>query len=234
MDFSSADFWVILLQIIWVNILLSGDNAVVIAMASRSLPKSQRLTSIAVGSGAAVILRIILTFLAAELLFLPGLKIAGSLLLIYIGISLVLPEDNNDEVNSSRNIWTAIRIILIADLVMSLDNILAVAAAAHGNFLLLIIGLALSIPLVVFGSTIFLHLMEKFPIIIWIGGGLLGYIAGDMIIADSIVRPFLEYIYNFNIEPEQFKFIMGAFGAFFVLFLGWIIPLLKQKKLSDG
>lgn len=163
----SADFWIGLLKIVWINIILSGDNAVVIALAARSLPAGQQKKAIFFGSGAAVVLRIALTVVAAKLLELSFLQIVGGLLLLWIGVQLLSEEEHEDtESKGSGGLMAAVRTILIADLVMSLDNVIAVAAAAKGNMVLLILGLAISIPLVVFGSTLMIKLMERFPIII--------------------------------------------------------------------
>ncbi|MGH8812913.1 MAG: TerC family protein, partial [Advenella sp.] len=168
MDIGSSAFWLALLEIVWVNILLSGDNAVVIALAARTLPESQQKKAIVIGSGAAIVMRIILTLVAAKLLMLPYLKIIGAVLLVYIGVSLVNSDDEQGgHEKSHATLMSAIRTILVADLVMSLDNVVAVAAAAHGDTTLLVIGLALSIPLVIFGSTLLLSVIEKFPLIVW-------------------------------------------------------------------
>jgi YjbE family integral membrane protein len=184
-------FWVGLLKIIGVNIVLSGDNAVVIALAARSLPAKQQKAAVLWGSGAAVLMRIILTIFAVALLTLPWLKLAGSLLLFWIGIKLLIPEEDNENIDASDNLIAAIKTILIADLVMSIDNVIAVAAAAQGSLTLLILGLAISIPLVIFGSTLLLHLMERWPVIITIGGGLLGFVAGEMLVTDPALTGWL-------------------------------------------
>ena len=184
-------FWVGLLKIIGVNIVLSGDNAVVIALAARSLPAKQQKAAVLWGSGAAVVMRIILTIFAVALLTLPWLKLAGSLLLFWIGIKLLIPEEDDESVSASDNLIAAIKTILIADLVMSIDNVIAVAAAAQGSYTLLILGLAISIPLVIFGSTLLLHLMERWPVIITIGGGLLGFVAGEMLVTDPVLKDWL-------------------------------------------
>src|SRR6185503_7457790 len=168
-EFATQAFWIGLLKIIGVNVVLSGDNAVVIALAARSLPAKQQKLAIFWGAGAAVVLRIILTVFAVALLSLPWLKIIGSLLLFWIGIKLLVPEEGGDDIDASDNLIAAIKTILIADLVMSLDNVIAVAAAAGGSMTLLILGLAISIPLVVFGATLLVHLMERYPVIITIG-----------------------------------------------------------------
>jgi YjbE family integral membrane protein len=183
-EFQSAAFWNGLLIIIWVNIILSGDNAVVIALAARSLPVHQQKKAVAWGAGAAVILRIILTIVAVELLKWSYLKIVGGLALFWIAIGLLVPDDGGDDVDSSDNLFQAIKTILIADLVMSVDNVIAVAAAAKGSILLLVLGLGISIPLVIFGATLLMKLMEKFPIIITAGAGILGWVAGEMLVTD--------------------------------------------------
>ena len=188
MDLTSAAFWGALGSIILANILLSGDNAVVIALAARSLPPEQQKKAIFFGSGAAIVLRIVLTIVASQLLRLPFLKIIGSLALMYIGVDLLGDGDDGDEVGSeSTGMLAAVRTILVADLVMSLDNVLAVAAAAHGDNTLLILGLAISIPLIIFGSTMLLKVMQRFPIIITLGAALLGYLAGEMLLSDPAV-----------------------------------------------
>jgi YjbE family integral membrane protein len=190
-DLASQAFWIGLLKIIGVNIILSGDNAVVIALAARSLPAKQQKQAVFWGAGAAVVLRIILTIFAAALLALPWLKIVGSLLLFWIVIKLLIPEEGDDEIQASDQLLSAIKTILIADLVMSLDNVIAVAAAAGGSYVLLILGLAISIPLVVFGATLLIKLMERFPVIITLGAGLIGWVAGEMLVADAALAGWL-------------------------------------------
>jgi YjbE family integral membrane protein len=190
---SSTQFWIALLQIIGVNIVLSGDNAVVIALAARDLPPRQQRKAIIFGSAAAIVMRVILTVFAVEMLKLPWLKLAGAALLLWIGIQLLLPEDNDgDGIESKGTLFAAIKTILIADLVMSLDNVIGVAAAAKGNVPLLIIGLAISIPLIIVGSTLILRLMDRFPVIIVLGGALLGYVAGDMAVTDPAAADWIE------------------------------------------
>ena len=185
---SNPLFWVALGQIIVVNILLSGDNAVVIALAARSLPAHQQKQAIIWGSVAAIIMRVILTIVAVELLKYPYLKIVGGLLLFWIAVQLLEPEgDDGDGIESSNNVMVAIRTILIADLVMSLDNVIGVAAAAKGDNVLVMLGLAISIPLIIFGSTILLKVMDRFPVIITAGAALLGWVAGEMLITDPIL-----------------------------------------------
>ena len=182
---SNPVFWVGLGQIIIVNIVLSGDNAVVIALAARSLPAHQQKQAIIWGSVAAIVMRVILTIVAVEMLKFPYLKLVGALLLFWIAVQLLVPEDNDgDGIESSGNLMAAIRTILIADLVMSLDNVIGVAAAAKGDNILLMLGLAISIPIIIFGSTIILKLMDRYPMIITGGAALLGWVAGEMLITD--------------------------------------------------
>jgi YjbE family integral membrane protein len=188
-DFS---FWKALGVIVWVNLLLSGDNAVVIALAARSLPARQQKLAVFWGSAAAIVLRVILTIFAVALLQLPWLKLIGGALLLWIGTKLLVPEEDDADIESSDNLLQAIKTILIADLVMSLDNVIGVAAAAEqgpaeGKIILLVLGLGLSIPIVIFGSTLLLVVMERYPIIITIGAGLLGWIAGEMAVTDPAI-----------------------------------------------
>ena len=195
MGFDTPEFWLALGQIIWINIILSGDNAVVIALAARSLPPNQQKMAILWGSGAAVALRIALTLVAAYLLKLPYLQIVGGLLLLWIGFQLISGEEGGEEdgeVKQVGSLAVAVRTILIADLVMSLDNVIAVALAAKGDFTLLVLGLAISIPLVVFGSTMMIKLMERFPVIITLGAALIGWVAGDAISHDVSVKHLFE------------------------------------------
>ncbi len=217
-EIQTTAFWVGLWQIILVNIVLSGDNAVVIALAARSLPAHQQKQAIIWGAGAAVVMRIILTIIALEMLKLPWLKLIGAALLLWIAVKLLVPEDGDkDEVASSSNLWAAIKTILIADLVMSLDNVIGVAAAAKGSISLLVIGLALSIPLVVFGATVLMKLMQRFPVIIVIGAGLLGWVAGEMAATDPVVNSWVEA------NAAWLHWVAPALGAIFVVGLGkWI------------
>ncbi len=186
-------FWTGLGQIILIDIVLSGDNAVVIALATRSLPPTQRKQAILWGSGAAVVMRIALAVVAMELLKLPFLKIVGALLLLWIAVQLMLPEKEGEgHAKAGIGFWAAMRTILIADLVMSLDNVIEIAAAAKGSVALLVLGLAISIPLVIFGSTLLLKVMERYPIIIAIGAALLGWVAGEMFVTDPLVKAWVD------------------------------------------
>jgi len=188
----TPEFWVGLLKIVWINIILSGDNAVVIALAARSLPPDQQKKAVLFGSGAAVVLRIALTVVAVQLLAMPYLQIVGGLLLLWIGTQL-LSEDGEGEGEDKHHasLLSAVRTILVADVVMSLDNVIAVAAAAKGSMLLLVLGLAISIPLVIFGSTLMIRLMERFPIIVTLGAALIGWVGGETIVSDNALAPLL-------------------------------------------
>jgi YjbE family integral membrane protein len=190
----SAHFWVDVFKIIVIDILLSGDNAVVIALACRNLPPQQRKQGVMLGVAGAICLRIVLTFFALELLNLPYLRIAGALMLLWIGVKLILPEENHDAsgVSADAHLWGAVRTIIIADFIMSMDNVLGVAAAANGNAMLLVFGLLVSIPLIAWSSQLVLKLIDRFPAIIYLGGGLLGYVAGEMLASDAMLGPMLE------------------------------------------
>lgn len=215
MDIYDPIFWTALLQIIGVNIVLSGDNAVVIALAARSLQPKQQKQAIFWGSLAAIVMRVILTIFAIKLLALPYLKLIGALLLLWIGVQLLVPEEEGHEEKFAAHsgLLAAIRTILIADLVMSLDNVIGVAAAAKGSLALLIIGLLISIPLVIFGSTMLLKIMERFPIIITIGGMLLGWVAGDMATTDPVLKDWISA--NFPTLHEVAE-VIGAVTVFVI------------------
>jgi YjbE family integral membrane protein len=224
--FSEASFWAALLSIIVANILLSGDNAVVIALASRNLPARQQKLAIFWGSAAAIVLRVVLTVTAVQLLSLPYLKIIGAVLLVYIGIQLLADSDDEAEMKGHSNILGAIRTILVADLVMSLDNVLAVAAAAQKGpeetrLILLIIGLGLSIPLIIFGSTMLLKVMDRFPIIITLGAGLLGLLAGGMLVEDPAIKE------SMQAAMEDAHMIFEGIGVAIVILVG---TYLKKKN----
>lgn len=188
MDFMSSQFWLSVLQIVWIDLLLSGDNAVVIALACRSLPEKQRKIGIWLGAGAAIFLRIVFALVVSYLMGLPFLKVLGGLLLFWIAIKLVVGEEEaHDGIESSDSLWRAVKTIAIADAVMSLDNVIAIAAASRGHPELFIFGLLLSIPLIIYGSQIIMDLLTRFPILIWLGAALLGWIAGEMIVSDVAV-----------------------------------------------
>ena len=213
---ATPDFWVALFQIIMINIVLSGDNAVVIALACRALPAKQQKKAIIFGSVGAIVLRIVLTFFAIFLLTLPYLKLIGAGLLLWIGIGLLKGEDDEAELEGHSNLTAAIKTIIVADLVMSLDNVIGVAAAAKGNIALLVIGLVISIPLIIYGSTLILKLMGRFPAIITIGAGLLGWVAGEMALSDPAIS-------GWSANQHTLHTLAPAIGAMLVVATGkWL------------
>ncbi|MGA9666440.1 MAG: TerC family protein [Gallionella sp.] len=223
----SAQFWVDVLEIIMIDVLLSGDNAVVIALACRNLPPDQRRKGILFGVGGAIGLRVILTFFAVSLLALPYLKLAGALLLLWIGIKLILPEEERGpgSIKADTRLLGAVKTIIIADFVMSLDNVLGVAAAAKGNVALLVFGLLISIPLIAWSSQLVLKLIDRFPVIIYAGGALLGYVAGEMLVSEALFSPLLE-------ERHYFHWLVPAFCALLVVVAGkWLV--LRQSAKSE-
>ena len=217
-------FWAALGSIILANVLLSGDNAVVIAMAARGLPANQQNKAILFGSGAAIVMRIVLTLIAVKMLGLPWLKLAGGLALLWIGARLMSDEQARPDGSAAPiGIVAAVRTILVADLVMSLDNVLAVAAAAQGNTLLLVIGLAVSIPLIVFGSTLILKVMERLPVIIVAGAALLGWLAGEMMLTDPAIHGWFADLSETAVRTG------GVIGAVLVVIVG---KLLQRRARS--
>lgn len=221
---SSPQFWSALGAIMLLNLVLSGDNAIVIAMAARNLPPVHQKKAILWGTLGAIIMRIIMTLIVVWLLKIPGLKLLGGLALIWIAIQLVNTGDEEDDHGKAgATFWDAMKTIIIADAVMGLDNVLAVAAAANGDLMLIFIGLILSIPIVVFGSTIVLKIMTRFPIVIWIGVALLGWTAGLMIWDENVLKPFL----------EAFKSMEYPFLAAVTLFTLGIAYLVYKKGLKE-
>lgn len=214
-----AAFWLAVLQISFVDLLLSGDNAVVIALACRELPPQQRRWGIVAGAGIAVLLRVVLVGVLSWLLQLSYLKLVGGVALILIAAKLLVPENpDRDEIQAVAHLWRAVMIIAIADIVMSIDNMVAIAAIARGNLLLLAIGLAVSIPLIVAGAALVLALLNRFPILIWAGAALLGWIAGGLIVADAVLSRHLAT--SFGGLSQQIEFAAPATGAALAIALG--------------
>lgn len=218
MEFSAATL-VAILQIVWVDLLLSGDNAVVIALACRSLPPQQRNLGIVLGAGTAIVLRIVFALIISQLLQIEFLKVLGGLLLLWIAIKLARGETAEEHaVAASDKLWRAVGTIAVADAAMSLDNVIAIAAVSKGNPWLFGFGLALSIPLIMVGSTLIMKMIERFPVIVWAGAALLGWIAGEMIAHDPYVAE------RFAIGPEsKLPYLAGAIGAVFVVAVGWVL-----------
>jgi len=223
---SSAQFWVDVFKIIMINLLLSGDNAVVIALACRNLPLELRKKGILFGVGGAIVLRIILTFFAVNLLALPYLKLVGALLLLWIGIKLIIPEEeehNAVTIKTDTRLLGAVKTILIADLVMSLDNVLGVAAAAKGNVPLLVFGLVISIPIIAWSSQLVLKLLDRFPFIIYAGGALLGYVAGEMLVSESSFEMLVE-------TRRYLHWLIPTLCAALVLVVGWLLTMRNKVE----
>jgi YjbE family integral membrane protein len=232
-DMGHAEFWIALVKIMWINILLSGDNALVIAMACRGLPQKQRLWGMILGAGVAVVLRIIFTGVVASLMLLPYLKIVGGLALFYIAAKLLVPDEPDEgETEAVEHLWRAVRIVVAADIIMSLDNVIAIAAAAGGNMALLVLGLAISIPLIVAGAALIMALLDRFPILVWAGAALLGWIVGEVIATDSVVVGYLVSHYGasvaYNVEIGA-----ASVGAVLVLLVGGTWRRSKRPAESE-
>lgn len=214
-----------LFQIIAIDIVLAGDNAVVIALACRSLPPHQRQLGIMLGAGVAVAMRIVFAVFVTLLMGIPWLKFVGALLLFWIAVKLVSGEESGDAtVDGSTNLWGAVRTVAIADLVMSLDNVIAIAAVAKGNYWLLAFGVAVSIPLVVAGATLIMSVLTRYPILIWAGAALLGYIAGDLLLSDPATKHYgVQIAQALGTTEGLVHKVAGALGALFVVGLGWLL-----------
>ncbi|MEO8331057.1 MAG: TerC family protein [Gallionella sp.] len=225
--FSTSQFWVDVFKIIVIDLLLSGDNAVVIALACRNLPEAQRRKGILYGVGGAIGLRIVLTFFAVTLLALPYLKLVGALLLLWIGVKLILPDEEHSagNIQADTRLLGAIKTIIIADFVMSLDNVLGVAAAAKGNVWLLVFGLLISIPMIAWSSQLVLKLIDRFSFIIYAGGALLGYVAGEMLAGEALFAPLVE-------TRHYLHWLVPVVCALLVLVIGWRLAMRKAVKVA--
>jgi YjbE family integral membrane protein len=239
----TAEFWSALGQIMLINLILSGDNAVVIALACRALPPSQRKWGIILGALVAIVMRIAFTVVATQLLTVPWLMTIGSVLLFWIAVKLLVEDGEEKDVRESSNIWGAVQTIAIADLVMSLDNVVAIAAAAKGNWSLILIGLATSMPLIIFGATLVMWLLTRLPVLVWAGAALLGWIAGELIVSDPAV---VKILGDFNaawVHPDakdatkivvvhMIEYIAAGAGAVFVVALGAILR--RRHAAAEG
>jgi YjbE family integral membrane protein len=223
-----SSFWLSVLQIIAIDILLGGDNAVVIALACHRLPQAQRMKGIVWGVAGAIVLRIVLISFALQMLALPYVKVIGALLLLWIGAKLLQDEEEDHQVEGSPNLLGAIRTIIVADAAMSLDNVIAVAGAAHGNLWLVVFGIAVSIPIIVWGSQLVLKLMDRFPVVIVLGAALLGWIAGDMLVSDAAVKPHLAGM------PGWLHHAAAAAGALIVVAAGRLLAQRDKGQESEG
>jgi len=221
-------FWLAALQIMGINILLSGDNAVVIALAVRALPPRERFWGMVLGAGAAAVLLIVFTGIVATLMKLPYLKLAGGLALFWVAVKLVSPQshDAEDTPEAVEDLWRAVRVVVVANIVMSLDNVIAVAAAAKSNYILLGLGLAVSIPVVIAGSALFLAIIERFPVVVWGGGALLGWIAGGLLPEDPIIAEHFS-----EATAETLEVVCGIIGAIIVVTVG--LYLVRSRRLRE-
>jgi YjbE family integral membrane protein len=221
-------FLLALVQIIWINILLSGDNAVVIALACRSLPEQSRKWGVMLGAGVAVALRILFTVMVASLLDLPYVKLVGALLLVWIAVQLITAENEDQDVKASQSLWVAVRVIAVADLVMSLDNVVAIAAAAKGSMTLIVMGLVMSVPLIVFGATLIISILDRYPVLVWAGAALLGWVAGGLFVSDPLI-----YSSQPNWSFELIEESASSIGAILVIGLGWLLTRRKSRTTED-
>ena len=246
-DLQKPTFWLAVGKIIWINVLLSGDNALVIAMACRGLPRPQRLWGMTIGAGIAVVLLITFTGIVATLMGLPYLKLSGGLALIVIATRLLVPDDESGDVTAGTSLWHAVRIVVIADIIMSLDNVIAVAAAANGELPLLILGLAISIPMIIAGAALIMMVLDRLPVLVWLGAILLGWIAGGVIATDLAVHPFLQRLFDglhgagvstilgmsqhFTPDGDAAEYICSVLGAIAVLTAG---SIWRQRRLRHA
>ena len=232
-DMGHTEFWVALVKIMWINILLSGDNALVIAMACRGLPPKQRMWGMILGAGVAVGLRIVFTGVVASLMLLPYLKIVGGIALFYIAAKLLVPDEPDEgETEAVAHLWRAVRIVAVADIIMSLDNVIAIAAAAGGNMALVVLGLAISIPMIVAGAALIMALLDKFPILVWAGAALLGWIVGEVIATDPVVTGYLTTHYNAAVA-HQVEIGSAIAGTVLVLLVGGLWRRSRAKVASE-
>jgi YjbE family integral membrane protein len=230
MTIEEPAFWLAVVQIIWIDILLSGDNAVVIALACRKLPPSQRMWGIVLGTAVAISMRVAFTGIVTQLMTMPYVKLVGGLLLFWIAVKLLGSDEQEQTGNIEPvdSLWQAVKIVAIADIVMSLDNVIAIAAASRGNYTLLMFGLAVSIPLIMAGAAMIIALLERFPVIVWAGAALLGWIAGEIIAGDPL--------FTRSLDPSMARsvHIAGAtLGAMLVLAIGFLRRRFSRRSAPD-
>lgn len=250
-EMAEPTFWVAVGKIIWINVLLSGDNALVIALACRGLKPRHRLWGMVLGSGAAVLLRIVFTGIVVSLMGLPYLKLLGGVALIVIAAKLLVPENEDEEgVESAAHLWRAVQIVVVADIIMSLDNVIAVAAAANGSVPLLVLGLAVSVPLIVAGAALIMAVLSRLPVLVWAGAALLGWISGEVIATDPGIEPKLHALFDgsfgasldsilaaLRIQPQFThggaggEYLCAALGVVMVLFVG---SIWRRRSLSQA
>jgi YjbE family integral membrane protein len=248
-DMQTPSFWLAVGKIIWINVLLSGDNALVIALACRGLHPKQRVWGMVIGAGIAVVLLILFTGIVATLMVLPYLKLIGGLALLAIAAKLLVPEDSGSDITEGTSLWHAVRIVVIADIVMSLDNVIAVAAAANGQLPLLALGLAVSIPMIIAGAALIMMILDRMPILVWLGAALLGWIGGDVIATDPAIAPQLRklldgdvslnidttssmfgFVKHLKLDGEIDELLLAVLGATLVLVVG---SIWRRRKLQE-
>ena len=248
-DMQTPSFWLAVGKIIWINVLLSGDNALVIALACRGLHPRQRVWGMVIGAGIAVVLLILFTGIVATLMVLPYLKLIGGLALLAIAAKLLVPEDAGDDITEGTSLWHAVRIVVIADIIMSLDNVIAVAAAANGQLPLLVLGLAVSIPMIIAGAALIMMILDRMPILVWLGAALLGWIGGDVIATDPAIAPQLHklldgdvslnidttssmfgFVNHLKLDGEIDELVLAVLGATIVLVVG---SIWRRRKLQE-
>jgi YjbE family integral membrane protein len=243
------EYWLSVLKIIWIDILLSGDNALVIALACRNLPEQQRKWGMILGAGAAVTLRVVFATIIVVLMTIPYLKLVGGLALLVIAAKLLVPDHEDENVDAASNLWQAVRLIVVADVVMSLDNVIAIAAAADGSVSLLIFGLIVSIPLIIAGAALIMAVLDRLPVLVWAGAALLGWIAGHVIATDIAVEPYLHHVFKGQLtltldassalfgfagksigSTDLGELVMSLIGVIVVLIAG---AIWRRKKLRE-
>ncbi|WMT78522.1 TerC family protein [Bradyrhizobium sp. Ash2021] len=248
-DMQTPSFWLAVGKIIWINVLLSGDNALVIALACRGLHPRQRVWGMVIGAGIAVVLLILFTGIVATLMVLPYLKLIGGLALLSIATKLLVPEGAGDDIAEGTSLWHAVRIVVIADIVMSLDNVIAVAAAANGQLPLLVLGLAVSIPMIIAGAALIMMILDRMPILVWLGAALLGWIGGDVIATDPAIAPQLRkmldgdvslnidttssmfgFVKHLKLDGEIDELVLALLGVTIVLVVG---SIWRRRKLQE-
>jgi len=227
MEFGTPAFWIAVMQIIAIDIVLGGDNAVVIALACRRLPPDLRRKGIFWGVFGAIALRVVLIFFAVSLLKVPYLKIVGALLLVWIGVKMMIPQDDDGhDVDASTHLWGAVKTVIVADAVMSLDNVIAIAAASKDSMVLVVFGLVISVPIIVWGSKLVLMLMDRFPMVITLGAALLGWIAGDMAIRDVVLKDWVAA------QALPLLWIAPVAGALLIVALGKVIAARTPRRAA--
>jgi YjbE family integral membrane protein len=250
-NLARPEYWLSVLKIIWIDILLSGDNALVIALACRNLPEQQRKLGMILGAGAAVTLRVVFATIIVVLLTIPYLKLVGGLALLVIAAKLLVPDHDDEDVGAASNLWQAVRLIVVADVVMSLDNVIAIAAAADGSVSLLILGLIVSIPLIIAGAALIMAVLDRLPVLVWAGAALLGWIAGHVIATDIAVEPYLHHVFKGQLtltldassalfgfvgksvgSTDLGELVMSLIGVIVVLIVGAIWRRRKLRKIT--